>query len=346
MPKKILVADDSPTIRNVAESLLRKHGYEVLLAEDGANALGIAKLEKPDLIFLDNSMPVLSGEEVCRELKQEDSLRDVPVIMLLSKDETKKEQELRLVGADAFIVKPFSPGEILDQVKNLLQMETAHPSKKMGKTSPSLVGSTTQDLVDRKANASDEKDINKTSSSIKKVKPESGLEIIETSDLMENFELAIPASEGIGHGFEWFLSELQKEAQEDEKADSFPEKKPIYPEKKSQGKSLGLTAEEDFKKKSKIYDIDGQEKKCEELAKDMKWELEQPSKEKTTKVKPATKIEINPSQFDQLLSDLKERISERITQEVTKKISPEFLEKIIREEISKFAKESLTLQEK
>ena len=92
--QKILVADDSPTIRKVAESLLKKQGYEVFCAEDGASALGMAKTNKPDLIFWDDSLPILNGHGVCEELKGNKELKDTPLIILLTKDEVKKEEKL------------------------------------------------------------------------------------------------------------------------------------------------------------------------------------------------------------------------------------------------------------
>jgi two-component system response regulator VicR len=69
MSKKILVADDSPTVRKVTESLLKKQGYEVLCAEDGASALSLAKTNKPDLIFLDDSLSILDSLSVCEDRK-------------------------------------------------------------------------------------------------------------------------------------------------------------------------------------------------------------------------------------------------------------------------------------
>ncbi|MFH1336728.1 MAG: response regulator, partial [Candidatus Zixiibacteriota bacterium] len=107
MPGKILIADGSPTIRNVAESLLNKHGYEVFLADDGLKALGVLKLEKPDVLFLDYSLPVLNGEQVLSEFKQSQDLKPAYVIMLLDKENEKRRRELESQGVDAFIVKPF-----------------------------------------------------------------------------------------------------------------------------------------------------------------------------------------------------------------------------------------------
>ena len=304
MPKKILIADDSPTVRNVAESLLRKHGYEILLADDGAKALSLAQLQKPDLVFLDSSLPGLSGEEVCKKLRQSESLPGILVVMLLSKDEMKTEEELRLVGADAFMVKPFSPGEILTQVKNLLEKKESSSSNEKNEIAPSPAGYP-----------------------IEKEKSEEGLDIIENSDLMQDFERSIPPSEKAGvHGFEWFLSELQKEALEDEKTDSRPKEKPILSDKTIPSKSTGVGH-------TTKPIVPGEEKS--------------PFLKRSAGDKISSNLSaLDRSEFDFMFSDLKERISEKIAQEVTKKITPEFLEKIIREEMSKLSKKSISSSEK
>jgi DNA-binding response OmpR family regulator len=304
VPKKILIADDSPTVRNVAESLLRKHGYEILLADDGAKALSLAQHEKPDMVFLDSSLPGLSGEEVCKKLRQNESLKGIMVIMLLSKDDPKTEKELRLIGADAFMVKPFSPGEILTQVKNLL--EKKEPSSSNGKS----------EITQSPAGYP-----------IEKEKSEEGLDIIEYSDLMQDFERSIPPSEKAGvHGFEWFLSELQKEALEDVETDSRPQEKPILSAKTIQSKSTGVGSTTKpivpGEEKSPFLKHSAGEKKSSNLS------------------------ALDKSELDFMFSDLKEKISEKIAQEVTKKMTPEFLEKIIREEMSKLSQKSLSPSEK
>jgi DNA-binding response OmpR family regulator len=317
---KILVADSSPTIRSIIESLLRKHGYEVFLAEDGAKALEIARHDKPDLILLDNFMPGMNGEQVCKALKQSMSLKDIPVIMLLSKDEIKMESELRLIGADAFIVKPFSPKEILEQIKNLLLKKETSPSGEIGGAGKDLLAPPPSGLRTEKADASEEKVTQKPLPPINNKKADDRLDIIEPSDLMENFELSIPASEEAVHGFQWFLSELQKETHEDEKTDTLQQKKSILSEKKIPGKSAGPIK------------LNGEKS---------------PFLKHSTSEKISSKLSsADRSEFDQLFSDLKERISEKIAQEVAKKISPEFLEKLIREEMSKLRKESLSPSEK
>jgi len=326
MNHTILVADDSPTIRNVAESLLRKHGYEVILADDGAEALGIAKTHKPDLMFLGDSMSIMNGEQVCREIRQDKNLKDIPVIMLLSGDEIVKKQELKQIGADAFITKPFNPKEILDHAERLLQKEKTFPSDDERET--------IKDLPPGEDEKSDKKETEKAAPPKEKKESEDILDIVETSDLMESLEALNQTSDGeVAHGFDWFMTELKKETlKKDKKADSRPEEKPSPSEQEI------LDEKTDHKKESKIYEIDEHEKGYEDFLRDLKRELEETDKEKSTLVRPSATEDISRSGFDQLFSDLKERISERIAQEVAEKITPEFLEKIIRDEMAKLGK--------
>ncbi|MCK4404235.1 MAG: response regulator [candidate division Zixibacteria bacterium] len=331
MNYKILVADDSPTVRNVAESLLKKHGYEVLLADDGARALEVAKANKPDLIFLNDSMSILNGEQVLRELKQNKNLKDVPVVMLLSRDEIDKEQKLKQIGTDAFITKPFNPREILDHVERLLEKEKTFPFHRILRTEDKQ--KLTQDLSPGEDEKSDEEETQKPVSPDGEKKSEDILDIVETSDFMESLESSTSDGE-LAHGFDWFMSELKRETQEDEKANSHPEKKSILSEQKSSDKKP------DYKKESKIYEIDEHQKGYEDFLKDLKRELEETDKEKSTQLNPSVTEEISRSQSDPLFSDLRERISQRLAKEVAKKISPEFLEKVIRDEMAKLGKDS------
>jgi twitching motility two-component system response regulator PilG len=210
MNHKILVADNSPTVRNIAESLLRKHGYEVLLADDGVKALKVAKANQPDLIFLDDSLAILNGGQIYKELKQNKNLKDVPVVMLLSGDEIERKKELRLIGADVFITKPFNPREILDHVERLLGREKTFPSEDERKL--------TEDLPTQEDDTLDEKETQKTAPSVQKEKSEDILDIVATSDLVESFEPSA-SDEERAHGFDWFMSELKRETQKDKKAD-------------------------------------------------------------------------------------------------------------------------------
>jgi len=117
MPKKILVADDSPAIKSLAESLLRQQGYEVLSASNGKEAWELVKLSQPDLILLDHSMPEMDGEKVCENIKSDEKLKNIPVVVLLGTNEIRSQKRFEEKGADGFLIKPFTPKELLTQVE-------------------------------------------------------------------------------------------------------------------------------------------------------------------------------------------------------------------------------------
>ena len=117
MAETILVAEDQRTILNLIEFKLKNSGYNVIVVEDGLSALQKAKTLKPDLILLDVMMPLMTGFEVLAELKKDDLTKDIPVLILTAQtreDEVLKGLEL---GADDYILKPFSPSEVVARIK-------------------------------------------------------------------------------------------------------------------------------------------------------------------------------------------------------------------------------------
>lgn len=117
---KVLVADDSATIRGVAESLLRHNGYEVVSASDGTKAMALAKSQNPDLIFLDYLMPGKDGLAVCRELRADPRLRNIPVVMLLGAAEMKDAEKFLAAGASDCLFKPFVPKDFIEKAQKFL----------------------------------------------------------------------------------------------------------------------------------------------------------------------------------------------------------------------------------
>jgi DNA-binding response OmpR family regulator len=125
MTAKILVVDDEQSIIDVLTYNLQRAQYNVVIAWDGQQALDLARREQPDLIILDLMLPKLDGIEVCRKLRRE---RDVPIIMLTARDE-EIDRVLGLeLGADDYVVKPFSVRELLARVKNVLRRVQQPPS--------------------------------------------------------------------------------------------------------------------------------------------------------------------------------------------------------------------------
>jgi twitching motility two-component system response regulator PilG len=107
-PVRILVIDDSNTIRRSAEMFLRQAGYEVFLAEDGFDALAKISDHEPQVIFVDIMMPRLDGYQTCALIKQNPALKSTPVIMLSSKDGIFDRARGRLAGSDRYLTKPFT----------------------------------------------------------------------------------------------------------------------------------------------------------------------------------------------------------------------------------------------
>lgn len=116
---KVLVIDDSNTIRRSAEIFLKQGGHEVMLAEDGFDALAKVGDYQPNLIFCDILMPRLDGYQTCAIIKRNPLFADVPVVMLSSKDGVFDKARGRMVGAQDYLTKPFSKDQLLRVVKQL-----------------------------------------------------------------------------------------------------------------------------------------------------------------------------------------------------------------------------------
>jgi len=110
---RVMVVDDSRTIRRTAETLLRKEGFEVITAMDGFEALGKIADYQPDLIFLDIMMPRLDGYQTCALIKHHRVFRETPVVMLSSRDGLFDRARGRVVGSDRHIAKPFTKEDLL-----------------------------------------------------------------------------------------------------------------------------------------------------------------------------------------------------------------------------------------
>jgi len=115
---KILVVDDSKTIRRTAETLLSKEGCQVFTATDGFDALSKIADHQPDLIFVDIMMPRLDGYETCSLIKHNKVFRETPVIMLSSKDGLFDRARGRIVGSEQYLTKPFTKDELLGAISN------------------------------------------------------------------------------------------------------------------------------------------------------------------------------------------------------------------------------------
>ncbi|HAI58942.1 MAG TPA: pilus assembly protein PilG [Xanthomonadaceae bacterium] len=114
---RVLVIDDSKTIRRTAETLLRKEGCDVVTANDGFEALGKIAEVQPQVIFVDIMMPRLDGYQTCALIKSNQLFKSTPVIMLSSKDGLFDKARGRIVGSEQYLTKPFTRDELLDVVR-------------------------------------------------------------------------------------------------------------------------------------------------------------------------------------------------------------------------------------
>ncbi len=117
---KVLVIDDSKTIRRSAENLLSKEGYDVITATDGFDALAKIADARPEIIFVDIMMPRLDGYQTCALIKNNKEFKTTPVVMLSSKDGLFDKAKGRIVGSDQYITKPFSKEELLGTIRTLV----------------------------------------------------------------------------------------------------------------------------------------------------------------------------------------------------------------------------------
>ncbi len=126
---KLLVVDDEPAIREMVRFTLSRSGYECIEAEDAAQAKQLIVSESPDLLLLDVMMPGQSGLDLARELRRKDSTKDLPIIMLTARGSDQDKIRGLDVGADDYITKPFSPGELGARIKALLRRSSLDQSE-------------------------------------------------------------------------------------------------------------------------------------------------------------------------------------------------------------------------
>lgn len=120
---KVMVIDDSNTIRRSAELFLKSAGCEVILAEDGFDALGKIAEQHPDVIFVDIMMPRLDGYQTCALIKRNDRFNSTPVIMLSSKDGLFDRARGRMAGSDQYLTKPFTQESLVEAVNLYMKKE-------------------------------------------------------------------------------------------------------------------------------------------------------------------------------------------------------------------------------
>lgn len=120
MNNKILIADDEPNILISLEFLMKREGFEVVLARDGQEAIDAIVREHPSLVLLDVMMPVKTGFDVCHEVRANEAVRDTLIVMLTAKGRDTDVAKGLALGANAYMTKPFSTKELVQKVRELL----------------------------------------------------------------------------------------------------------------------------------------------------------------------------------------------------------------------------------
>jgi len=120
MAKRILYIEDEKDMRNMFGLRLESEGYVVLYASDGEEGLAKAKSEKPDLILLDLMLPKLPGEEVCKAIRNDEEIENIPIIMVSAKATDVDQMVGKVMGADSYVTKPFEGKNLIEQIKELI----------------------------------------------------------------------------------------------------------------------------------------------------------------------------------------------------------------------------------
>ncbi len=126
MTKKILVADDEVHIIHVVAIKFRNNGYEVISADNGAEAYELACKEKPDIIVTDYQMPVMTGLELVEKLRENDQTKDIPVILLTARSFAISKEQQETLQISGCLSKPFSPKELLGNVEDILYSQVGN----------------------------------------------------------------------------------------------------------------------------------------------------------------------------------------------------------------------------
>jgi len=121
--KTVLIADDEPRVLELVSAVLEDDRYRLLLASNGEEALDIARSERPDVVFLDITMPIRDGFEVCSAIKEDPATAHAKVVMLTAQSQDAVRQRANEAGADDYFSKPFSPRALVDKLHELLELD-------------------------------------------------------------------------------------------------------------------------------------------------------------------------------------------------------------------------------
>jgi DNA-binding response OmpR family regulator len=118
---KILVADDSPFVLEIVETVLKSEGFDVITAVDGLDAWNKIQKDKPDIVIVDIIMPGLNGYQICEKIKKNEELKNTPVLVLTTKAQDKDIELAQTSGADLYMTKPFDPDELAAKIRRFFE---------------------------------------------------------------------------------------------------------------------------------------------------------------------------------------------------------------------------------
>jgi len=369
MGKKILIADKSITIRSIAESLLRQKGYEVSTAAEQDKALSSIRESPPDLIFLDYSLPSLGLSIFLQTLKAEPELKNVPVVLMFPISELKKQESLIQKENLSYLIKPFTPKELLVKTEEFIKGSKASappPGSAKKKSSIELMEEASAKEVDAFFDnlIPEEEAVDKTErSSI----PEEEEDLILSTSFADT-----PADEedteavDKPHDYEWFLEEMKGEGKKPaDKKKSTPPKSSPKAEKTAkkddeiETKKLDVEVREMGTSKLKLDKIlskmkekeeeeeeepmsgyahlkNEKERAKEDSVKTSKLPMESilptPKKEATSKI-PLPKEAPPALDYYKMVDEIVEEVSEKLVKEIVKKIDKETVSKLLKEKI-------------
>jgi len=369
MGKRILIADKSITIRSIAESLLRQKGYEVSAAAEQDKALSSVRESPPDLIFLDYSLPSVSLSIFLQTLKSEPELKNVPVVLMFPMSELKKQESLIQKENLSYLIKPFTPKELLVKTEEFIKESKASappPSSAKKKSSIELMEEASAKEVDAFFDnlIPEEEAVDKTE---RVSMPEEDEDLVLSTSFADvSPEEEEPEEVDKPHDYEWFLNEMKGEGKKPaDKKKSAPPKSSPKAEKTAkkddeiETKKLDVEVREMGTSKLKLDKIlskmkekeeeeeeepmsgyaqlkNEKERAKEDSVKTSKLPMESilptPKKESTSKI-PLPKETPPALDYYKMVDEIVEEISDKLVKEIVKKIDKETVSKLLKEKI-------------
>lgn len=370
MDKKILIADKSITIRSIAESLLRQKEYEVSTAAEQDKALSSIRESPPDLIFLDYSLPGVSLSIFLQTLKSEPELKNVPVVLMFPISELKKQESLIQKENLSYLIKPFTPKELLVKTEEFIKESkapTPAPSTAKRKSSIELM----EEASSREVDAFFDNLIPDEGATDKMEKvslPEEEEDLVLSTSFADTPpDEEEPEAVDKPHDYEWFLDEMKGEGKKpaDKKKSASPPKtsakaeKPAKKDEEIETKKLDVEVREMGTSKLKLDKIlskmkekeeeeeeepmsgyaqlkNEKEKAKEDSVKTSKLPLEAmlPTSKKEPSAKSAPPRETPPAlDYYKMVDEIVEEVSDKLAKEIVKKIDKETVSKLLKEKI-------------